>query len=156
MLKTLEDKLLERFPKFLSSIPFWKHERFQHGDGWFVVLYMALQDLEGMGEPFEICTIKEKFGTIRVYPADCHYPFSDDGYKYLSDQQWDRLEQLKTISAVTCELCGQPGETRWEFEWIRTLCEEHKQTHNSPRRSLFGKSMANKVFDEKMRRECSH
>jgi hypothetical protein len=58
--------------------------------------------------------VKEKFGTLRFY-----YNGGDDFI--------DGLERMaESMSAVTCEECGNPG-TRTTGGWIRTLCETHKK-----------------------------
>lgn len=58
--------------------------------------------------------VKEKFGTLRFY-----YDGGDDfvkGVTYFAE----------SMSSVTCEECGAPGETGGTG-WIRTLCETHRK-----------------------------
>jgi hypothetical protein len=56
--------------------------------------------------------VKEKFGTLRFY-----YTGGDD---YISGM----VRMAESMSGVTCEECGAPGEQN-DGGWIRTLCEEH-------------------------------
>ena len=58
--------------------------------------------------------VKEKFGTLRFY-----YSGGDDVINGLE-------RMAESMSAVTCEECGNPG-TRTTGGWIRTLCETHKK-----------------------------
>ena len=56
--------------------------------------------------------VKEKFGTLRFY-----YTGGDDYIRGL-------VSMAESMSAVTCETCGNPGK-QTRGGWIRTLCEEH-------------------------------
>jgi hypothetical protein len=58
--------------------------------------------------------VKEKFGTLRFY-----YNGGDDFINGLE-------RMAESMSAVTCEDCGNPG-TITTGGWIRTLCETHKK-----------------------------
>jgi hypothetical protein len=54
--------------------------------------------------------VKEKFGTLRFY-----YSGGDD---YISGL----VTMAESMSAITCESCGNPGE-RTGGGWIKTICE---------------------------------
>lgn len=61
--------------------------------------------------------IKEKFGTLRFY-----YHGGDgfvDGI----------VSMAEAMSAVTCEVCGDIGETNSEG-WMSTLCDKHREKRN--------------------------
>lgn len=58
--------------------------------------------------------IKEKFGTLRFY-----YTGGDDYIDGL-------VRMAESMSAVTCETCGNPGE-RHGGGWVTTLCKEHAE-----------------------------
>ena len=58
--------------------------------------------------------VKEKFGTLRFY-----YTGGDD---YTSGV----TSFAESMSCVTCEDCGAPGETGGKG-WIRTLCKTHRK-----------------------------
>jgi len=58
--------------------------------------------------------VKEKFGTLRFYV---------DGGDDTTDGM---IRMAEAMSAVTCEVCGSPGECRGGG-WIRTLCDLHAQ-----------------------------
>lgn len=58
----------------------------------------------------EFQQVKEKFGTLRIY--------YHGGDEYISGL----VDMAQSISSVTCEQCGAPGESR-DGGWIRTLCE---------------------------------
>ena len=58
--------------------------------------------------------VKEKFATLSFY-----YNGGDDYIDGL-------VSMAESMSAVTCEKCGNPGTSTTDG-WIRTLCEEHKK-----------------------------
>lgn len=59
--------------------------------------------------------VKEKFGTLRFY---C------DG---ADEQIRGMISMAEYMSAITCEECGSPGQTRNEG-WVRTLCDKHAKS----------------------------
>jgi len=56
--------------------------------------------------------VKEKYGTLRFY--------------YSGGDEWidGVVSFAESLSAVTCEVCGSPGETIGEH-WLETRCPEH-------------------------------
>ena len=65
--------------------------------------------------------IKEKFGTLRFY-----YTGGDD----IIDGM---VRMAESMSAVTCETCGNPGQQRGGG-WIRTLCDHHDELYQEDNR----------------------
>lgn len=63
---------------------------------------------------FVAVQVKEKFGTLRFY-----YTGGDDVTDGI-------VRMAEAMSAVTCEVCGNPGTSNGEG-WLRTLCEAHKE-----------------------------
>ncbi len=57
--------------------------------------------------------VKEKFGTLRFY-----YTGGDDEISGM-------VRMAESMSGVTCEECGNPGETKGQG-WVVTLCETHR------------------------------
>lgn len=58
--------------------------------------------------------VKEKFGTLRFY-----YHGGDDAVSGM-------VRMAESMSAVTCEECGNLGSQR-HGGWIRTLCDTHEE-----------------------------
>lgn len=56
--------------------------------------------------------VKEKFGALRFY-----YTGGDDNI-------YGMVRMAESMSEVTCEECGSPGESRGGG-WVRTLCDTH-------------------------------
>lgn len=85
----------------------------QVGPGWLPILDRMAQRLVDAGWDRQVDQIKEKFGTLRVYLRTYDRP------------EWSRIvSEAERESAVTCELCGQPGTTRGGGGvWITTRCE---------------------------------
>jgi len=96
---------------------------FQHGDGWFDILWRLCEDLEPLvaefevagGPKFEVLQVKEKFGGLRFY-VNCRN--DNDAIRH-------RILAAQEESFHTCEVCGQPGRLRREGRSIKTLCDEH-------------------------------
>jgi hypothetical protein len=90
------------------------------GDGWYNLLYYALDLVKSRCESAKISTpiltdIKEKYGTLNIY-----YMGGDDYIEGVFD-----LAQL--LSAYTCELCGNKAvPTKAKHGWIVTRCGECK------------------------------
>ena len=57
--------------------------------------------------------VKEKFGTLRFY-----YTGGDDII-------YGMVRMAESMSGVTCEECGNPGEIKRDG-WLVTLCETHR------------------------------
>lgn len=56
--------------------------------------------------------IKEKFGTLRFY--------YEGGDEYIHGL----VSMAESMSAVTCEVCGNPGKST-DGGWIKTVCSAH-------------------------------
>ena len=76
----------------------------------------APEDLRPVPESIPQVTldqVKEKFGTLRFY-----YTGGDDEISGM-------VRMAESMSGVTCEECGNPGETKGQG-WVVTLCETHR------------------------------
>jgi hypothetical protein len=125
MQKELEQRVVERWPTWFqtegdircTAMP----RGFEHGDGWFDILWRLCEDLEPLvtemeragGRQFEVLQVKEKFGGLRFY-VNCRR----------NEAIRQRIGIAADESFHTCEVCGEPGELR-EERWIKTLCDEH-------------------------------
>jgi len=58
--------------------------------------------------------VKEKYGTLRFY------------MNYSINEMEDLIQIAEDKSAVTCEVCGEPGELR-NHGWLFTFCDRHDQ-----------------------------
>jgi len=91
---------------------------FECGNGWFKIideLCQELMDLSTQIDPpvIPVATqVKEKFGTLRFYVSGA------------TDAQFDAIDKAESKSAVTCEVCGEPGKMRGK-SWLYTACDEH-------------------------------
>lgn len=82
----------------------------------------------------KILQIKEKFGTLRVYPD--FREFDEEKRKLLQAA----VNEAEAKSAVTCEACGQPGTSDGP-NWAKTFCAEHhrerKETGKNPLQKIW-------------------
>jgi hypothetical protein len=128
MRNQLQQRLVDRWPTWFSIAgdPRYTsmHFGFQHGDGWFDLLWRLCERLEPVvaapeketRHPFEVLQVKEKFGGLRFYA------------NYNSDAISTLIEAAAVESLYTCEMCGQPGKCR-DNSRIQTLCDRHARTH---------------------------
>ena len=94
----------------------------EHYYGWDKILEPIFKKISELFTPEEISIsqIKEKFGTLRFY-----VDYTD--YKKIDDKKYDELNETirkaEELSAVTCEICGEPGKTVGDF-WLKTVCDK--------------------------------
>lgn len=86
---------------------------FDHGDGWFLIIWNLSEKLEPMG--VKAVQVKEKYGTLRFYL---------EGYTDEADKAIRIAEQE---SRVTCEITGRPGKLRCIHGWYSVMSDEELQ-----------------------------
>lgn len=62
--------------------------------------------------------VKEKFGTLRFY------------YRGGDDVVFGMVYMAESMSALTCEKCGEPGKSSSDGGWVTTLCDKHRKERN--------------------------
>ncbi len=119
MKQELDDALCRDFPLTFRD----RHERmdrtamcwgFQCGDGWEPIIRRASAKIEAvlqalpekMQSRMKMTTVKEKFGTLRMY------------FTYTHPDINAIIEDAETESETTCERCGAPGELSTEGWWV--------------------------------------
>jgi len=83
---------------------------FQCHVGWKRILegcFTELSKIPGV----TVNTVKEKFGTLRIY--------IDGG----DETAWDIISRYEQMSETVCELCGMPGRLEGKF-WLMVRCEK--------------------------------
>ena len=135
MKQELDKLLCEKYPKMMVNRDKSMMETcmcwgFECGDGWFTILDQLMSNIQHHidwnNKNFEkgyaqykqvpqvtLDQVKEKFGTLRFY-----YTGGDDVIDGM-------VRMAESMSAVTCEICGNPGTTGGQG-WISTLCETHR------------------------------
>jgi hypothetical protein len=111
--------------KYAKIIP--RTTTFDVGDGWAVILNSLFQSIvnyinsTNKGTKMQITTIKEKFGTLRVYVyTDHHDPFISG-----------LITATESLSAYICEDCGRQDAKLVGSGWKRTLCPTCEKKHES-------------------------
>jgi hypothetical protein len=138
MTPTLEQDLIQRFGKFFDL----EEQKKSYGcyfrchDGWYVILFMFLLDIEKTGEDIKFGTVKEKYGWLRTYP-DFSYCV---GHRYSKEQMLHPsvlalIHNLEWKSYETCEFCGKTGVIRWDYEHVRVLCDSCVVSYDNPKRN---------------------
>ena len=135
MRQELDKLLCEKYPKMMVNRNKNMQETcmcwgFECGDGWFNILNQLMSNIQHHidwnNQNFEkgykqykqvtqvtLDQVKEKFGTLRFY-----YTGGDDEISGM-------VRMAESMSGVTCEECGNPGETKGQG-WVVTLCETHR------------------------------
>ena len=149
MKKELDQQLCEKYPllfknrnaSMMETLMCWG---FEHGDGWYNIINALCDNMQShidwshkqnawdlkwnlehpdeqrpVREPVAqvvVIQVKEKFGSLRFY-----YEGGDDTISGM-------VRMAESMSAVMCEECGAPAETRGPG-WIRTLCEVHEHEY---------------------------
>ena len=124
MNKELQQKLYERFPALYRQHSLDMRQTcmcwgFEHGDGWFDLIWMlslALEDeAKASGTVIEAVQVKEKFGGLRFY------------HNGTTKRTHDLVALAERMADLTCEECGKFGRTthREVGGWMKTVCEEH-------------------------------
>ena len=111
----LTKKLLDKYPKLYDQKHFWG---FECGDGWYDLIDHLSSAITTYSNPVSefnvfnvvVSQVKEKFGALRFYADNTDRVV--DGMIWLAEH----------MSAHTCEICGNRGETR-NGSWLVTLCD---------------------------------
>lgn len=124
MKQELDKLLCERYPKMMvnrnkpmmETCMCWG---FECGDGWFNILDQLMGNIqhhidwknkkEEVVPQVTLDQVKEKFGTLRFY-----YTGGDDVIDGM-------VRMAESMTGVTCEECGNPGERRGGG-WVHTYC----------------------------------
>jgi len=113
----LQKQLLDKYPKLYNQQHFWG---FECGDGWYNLIDHLSSAITTYTNPVSdfnvfnvvVSQVKEKFGALRFYADNTDRVV--DGMIWLAEH----------MSAHTCEVCGNRGETR-NGSWLVTLCDLH-------------------------------
>ncbi len=110
-----KEDLIKKCPLVFKNL-----SHIQCGNGWLYLLDKAsfLIEKEIASLPEETrdevyaVQLKEKFGSLRYY-MNQSTPYIDGV-----------ISMAESMSAITCEVCGNPGKLR-QGGWIKTRCDEH-------------------------------
>ena len=86
------------------------------GEGWHPILRTLEDQLNAIDPDFILQQVKEKFGGLRYY---AHSHTDDPAFRAA-------INVAEAESERTCEVCGEPGETKATHHWLKTLCETHR------------------------------
>lgn len=87
-------------------------------EGWRDLYMPLIQRCNDLGA--QVVQVKEKFGELRFY-----YCLPPGVSKEAGEELLNAVCAAEVASRSTCELCGQPGKTRNNRSWLRTLCDLH-------------------------------
>lgn len=90
--------------------------------GWYSLIQQCDIELTALDPDYKPAQIKEKFGTLRFY-----FDTRDE----IRDEMQAIVNKYEKISAVTCEMCGEPGTLcNPRGYWYKTLCSMHDTNRN--------------------------
>jgi hypothetical protein len=88
------------------------------GRGWYEIVDECDKEITKLFPDYKVQQIKEKFGLLRYY---CTVDFEESVTEIIG--------KAEAASAVTCEVCGEPGVMCNPLgSWVLTLCEEHYES----------------------------
>ena len=148
MKQELDQLLCEKYPKMMvnrnkSMMETTMCWGFECGDGWYNILNLLMSNIQHYTDwnndnfakgytqykqvpQVTLDQVKEKFGTLRFYYTG--------GDEHISGM----VRMAESMSAVTCESCGNPGERRGGG-WVHTYCTPCEEA----------RELARKQYDEK-------
>ena len=111
----------EYFPKVYPRMFVGKYGGIAVGKGWFGILTQLCQNIQSHIDwqntrvpnscpQVTIEQVKEKFGSLRFY-----YQGGDEYIMGL-------VSMAESMTGITCEECGNPGETRHDG-WVHVSCD---------------------------------
>ena len=121
-----------QFVKYLDNIEHEYGYMLEHTGayvcpGWMVLIQDMLREIDalhyGTGDHPEFTTIKEKFGTLRVY-----------GYN-IDDETQAIIDRYAALSAETCMTCGAFGQMREKGRWLYVACDQRASDGTSEAQS---------------------
>ncbi|AWS88553.1 hypothetical protein ACKWWR_005778 [Pseudomonas aeruginosa] len=96
--------------------------RIYAGRGWLPLVLSA----KPVVSDAIVVAVREDAGALRIELNRCSPP----------QREW--LAEVEAASRMVCEICGEPGQLRFEglkngrpAGWHRTRCDEHIDTHTS-------------------------
>lgn len=132
MRNELDQKLCNDYPKLFAQrhLPMTETAMcwgFECGDGWYNILSSLCSNIQShidwknkspnKVKQVVVTQVKEKFGSLRFY-----YEGGDDYIRGL-------VSMAESMSAITCENCGNPGSIRGRG-WIYTACDQHTRSYD--------------------------
>lgn len=114
------------------------------GAGWWKILLEGFDRIEAILKEvpdtfIAILQVKEKFGGLRVY-TDLRRSNGDrldwGEHEELHNRVGIVIEEMEYKAAITCEMCGEPGESRGGG-WIKTLCDKHEKIREAQRKYTY-------------------
>jgi hypothetical protein len=111
-----EEEMQEYFPKVFPKMYVGQYGRICCDTGWFNIINMLSRNIQHYLDwkpsvpQVTIDQVKEKLGTLRFYYSG--------GDEYIHGM----VTMAEAMSEVTCEKCGNPGETRSKHTWLTTMC----------------------------------
>ena len=109
-------EMQEYFPKVFPKMFVSRYGGVACRVGWFNIINQLCQTIQSHldwkpeVEQVIVHQVKEKFGTLRFYISG--------GDEYVQGL----VRMAESMSSVTCESCGNPGESRYG-NWIHVHCD---------------------------------
>jgi len=92
--------------------------------GWDSLIDELERHLTYLSPNYETRQVKEKWGALRYYAT--YVPAEGEPNAEVAEQIFYRLiDETERRSIWHCEKCGEPGQTRCDLAWRKTLCDKH-------------------------------
>jgi hypothetical protein len=123
-MKMTQEEMQNYFPTVFPKMFVGKYGGISCDVGWFNIINQLCQNIQSRidwhpeVEQVVVEQVKEKFGGLRFYITG-----GDDFIQGL-------VRMAESMSGVTCESCGNPGESR-NGGWIHTYCDTCESQHQA-------------------------
>lgn len=82
--------------------------------GWHGLVDKVYDELEKHSDlDLYVLDVKEKFGVLNISVSG------------ITESLLCFIDKVEKESSTICEICGEPGSTRYDLSWYLTLCDKH-------------------------------
>lgn len=98
----------------------FRTERANVGAGWHPIIDDLHSNLQMLLGDYDVLQIKEQYGGLRYYLL-----LDFRGSPESRVQALHAIGDAERQSLLTCEGCGEDGDTQYHGGWYKTLCSKH-------------------------------
>ena len=100
----------------------FRAERANVGTGWHPIIDSLHDNLGTLLGDYDVLQIKEQYGGLRYYLL---LDFRVESKSRV--QALHAIGDAERQSLLTCEACGEDGDTQYHGGWYKTLCQKHHE-----------------------------
>jgi hypothetical protein len=126
--------IIKKYPTYFENCM-----EFSTGEGWIPIVDMFMEVATNHTQDFEIESIKEKFGFLRInynFFINCNKIVHNNSHNVLRREFIYGIDAMATkVAENTCEFCGSNDNLGRTSGWIRNICnkcakKEHRKRYS--------------------------